>query len=216
MTATSSSTPGGRVSSFRWVSAACSSGRHAQLRRPPGHRLAQAHAAERVRLERDDYADIVFAFQVATPSPALRGPHDGQVRHAPRLLVAIIVWSLARWPTRRRLGSDRVAAMLSVVGLVYTGSVSGFIAARFVLGLANPGISRHRSAVAEWFPRRSAPGDRHLQFRHQRRALIVPLAVPWITVTYGWYWAFVATGAIGFFWLFLWWPLYKSPSTIRR
>ena len=32
-------------------------------------------------------------------------------------------------------------------------------------------------------------------------ALVTPLVVPWITLTWGWYWAFVATGAIGFLWL---------------
>ena len=34
-------------------------------------------------------------------------------------------------------------------------------------------------------------------------ALVTPLVVPWITLTWGWYWAFIATGALGFLWLAL-------------
>ena len=36
--------------------------------------------------------------------------------------------------------------------------------------------------------------------------------MPWITITWGWYWAFVATGAIGFFWLAWWWVGYRAPE----
>jgi ACS family hexuronate transporter-like MFS transporter len=40
--------------------------------------------------------------------------------------------------------------------------------------------------------------------------------VPWITLTWGWYWAFVATGAIGFLWLLAWVPLYRDADTHPR
>jgi ACS family hexuronate transporter-like MFS transporter len=40
--------------------------------------------------------------------------------------------------------------------------------------------------------------------------------VPWITVTFGWYWAFIITGLLGLLWLFLWWPLYNSPDRHPR
>ena len=41
---------------------------------------------------------------------------------------------------------------------------------------------------------------------------MTPLVVPWITLAYGWYWAFIATGAVGFLWLALWWALYHRPE----
>ena len=47
-------------------------------------------------------------------------------------------------------------------------------------------------------------------------AILAPLVVPWLTVTYGWQWAFVGTGAVGLFWLFFWIPLYKSPQNHPR
>jgi ACS family hexuronate transporter-like MFS transporter len=47
-------------------------------------------------------------------------------------------------------------------------------------------------------------------------AIITPLAVPWITLTWGWQWAFIATGALGFIWLALWLALYHSPEQHPR
>jgi ACS family hexuronate transporter-like MFS transporter len=44
---------------------------------------------------------------------------------------------------------------------------------------------------------------------------VTPLVVPWLTLVYGWPAAFVATGALGFAWLLLWWPLYSPPGSHR-
>jgi len=40
--------------------------------------------------------------------------------------------------------------------------------------------------------------------------------VPWIAITYGWPWAFVLTGAIGFIWLFFWLRMYRPPEEQPR
>jgi ACS family hexuronate transporter-like MFS transporter len=45
---------------------------------------------------------------------------------------------------------------------------------------------------------------------------VAPLVVPWITLTYGWQEAFIATGSIGFLWLGFWWFLYEVPQRSRR
>jgi ACS family hexuronate transporter-like MFS transporter len=42
--------------------------------------------------------------------------------------------------------------------------------------------------------------------------LITPIVVPWITLQWGWYWAFVITGALGLLWLALWIPMYAPPE----
>jgi MFS transporter, ACS family, hexuronate transporter len=163
-----------------------------------------------------DYADIVFAFQVAY-AIGLIAAGRMMDRLGTRLgfSLAIIIWSLAAMAHAEATWfGPGVAAMLSAVGLVYTGSVSGFIAARFVLGLGEAGnFPASIKAVAEWFPKKErALATGIFNSGTNVGALIVPIAVPWITITYGWYWAFIATGAIGFLWLFLWWPLYKSPE----
>ena len=43
-------------------------------------------------------------------------------------------------------------------------------------------------------------------------AILAPLTVPWIAITYGWQEAFIITGALGFVWLIFWWlGTSKSP-----
>lgn len=35
-------------------------------------------------------------------------------------------------------------------------------------------------------------------------AIVAPLLVPWIAIHWGWQWAFILTGAVGFVWLIFW------------
>jgi len=217
MTATSSSTPGGRVGSFRWVICGL-----LFLAATLNYVDRQVIGLLKPTLQSEfgwsemDYADIVFAFQVAYAIGLLfAGRMMDKFGTRLGFSVAIIVWSLAAMAHAEATWfGPGVAAMLSAVGLVYTGSVSGFIAARFVLGLGESGnFPASIKAVAEWFPKKErALATGIFNSGTNVGALVVPLAVPWITINYGWYWAFIATGAIGFFWLFLWWPLYKSPE----
>jgi ACS family hexuronate transporter-like MFS transporter len=167
-----------------------------------------------------DYADIVFAFQIAYAIGLLAaGRMMDRLGTRLGFAVAIIIWSLAAMAHAEATWfGPGVATMLSAVGLVYSGSVAGFIAARFLLGIGEAGnFPASIKAVAEWFPKKErALATGIFNSGTNVGALIVPLTVPWITYTWGWYWAFVATGAIGFFWLLLWWPLYKSPDKHPR
>jgi MFS transporter, ACS family, hexuronate transporter len=108
--------------------------------------------------------------------------------------------------------------MLGGFGLVYSTSVAGFIAARFLLGLGEAGsFPASIKAVAEWFPRRErALATGIFNSGTNVGALLTPLAVPWITVTLGWQWAFIATGSLGLVWLLFWWPTYRSPEVHAR
>jgi ACS family hexuronate transporter-like MFS transporter len=102
--------------------------------------------------------------------------------------------------------------------LTYTASVAGFIGARFLLGLGEAGnFPAAIKVVAEWFPKRERAFATGL-FNSGTNigALITPLVVPWITITWGWYWAFVATGAIGLLWLLAWLPIYRAPESHPR
>jgi ACS family hexuronate transporter-like MFS transporter len=42
--------------------------------------------------------------------------------------------------------------------------------------------------------------------------LLTPLAVPWIALHWGWQWAFVATGLLGFVWVAWWLWIYHPPD----
>jgi MFS transporter, ACS family, aldohexuronate transporter len=134
-------------------------------------------------------------------------------------VLAIVVWSLAAMAhAEATVFGPAAAAMLSAFGLVYSASVAGFIVARFMLGLGEAGnFPASIKVVAEWFPKRERAFATGL-FNSGTNvgALVAPLAVPWITLTWGWYWAFIVTGAIGFAWLLFWLPIYKEPEAHPR
>src|SRR5687768_2194586 len=167
-----------------------------------------------------DYADIVFAFQLAYAiGLLLAGGVVDRIGARRGFIVAIVLWSLAAMAHAEATAfGPAVAAVLSVIGLTYTASVAGFIAARFLLGLGEAGnFPASIKVVAEWFPKRErAFATGIFNSGTNIGALVTPLVVPWITLTFGWYWAFVATGAIGFLWLLAWLPLYGDPESHPR
>ena len=167
-----------------------------------------------------DYADIVFSFQLAYAiGLLLAGGIVDRIGARRGFVVAIVVWSLAAIAHAEATAFGPAAAsLLSVVGLTYTASVAGFITARFLLGLGEAGnFPAAIKVVAEWFPKRERAFATGL-FNSGTNigALITPLVVPWITLTWGWYWAFVATGAIGLLWVLAWLPLYHPPESHPR
>jgi ACS family hexuronate transporter-like MFS transporter len=92
------------------------------------------------------------------------------------------------------------------------------MAARLALGFGEAGnFPAAIKTVAEWFPKRErALATGIFNSGTNVGALITPIVVPFITYAYGWYWAFIATGALGFLWLLLWWPIYQHPDTHPR
>ncbi|MGE5198165.1 MAG: MFS transporter [Rhodospirillaceae bacterium] len=167
-----------------------------------------------------DYADIVFAFQIAYAiGLVLAGRLMDRLGTRLGFTIAIVIWSVAAMAHAEATWfGPGVAALLGMFGLAYSASVAGFMAARFMLGLGEAGnFPASIKAVAEWFPKRErALATGIFNSGTNVGALLSPLAVPWITVTYGWYWAFVATGLIGFLWIVLWWPIYRRPQEHPR
>jgi MFS transporter, ACS family, aldohexuronate transporter len=167
-----------------------------------------------------DYGDIVFAFQLAyAVGLLLAGRMMDRLGTKLGFTVAIVVWSIAAIAHAEvAFYGPAAAALLGLVGLSYSASVAGFIAARLALGFGEAGnFPAAIKAVAEWFPKRErALATGIFNSGTNVGALITPLAVPWITYSFGWYWAFIVTGALGFFWLFLWWPTYSSPEQHPR
>jgi MFS transporter, ACS family, aldohexuronate transporter len=167
-----------------------------------------------------DYGDIVFAFQLAyAVGLLLAGRMMDRLGTKLGFTVAIVVWSIAAIAHAEvAFYGPAAAAVLGLVGLSYSASVAGFIAARLALGFGEAGnFPAAIKAVAEWFPKRErALATGIFNSGTNVGALITPLAVPWITYSFGWYWAFIVTGALGFFWLFLWWPTYSSPEQHPR
>ncbi len=97
-------------------------------------------------------------------------------------------------------------------------STFGFLIVRGSLGLAESGnFPAAIKTVAEWFP----PKERALAtgiFNSGANvgAIIAPLTVPFIAQKWGWQWAFLLAGGIGFIWLLLWFFLYSLPQKNSR
>lgn len=93
-------------------------------------------------------------------------------------------------------------------------SVTGFIAARAALGFTEAGnFPAAIKGTAEWFPKKErALATGILNSGANIGAIIAPLTVPFIAIAWGWQWAFILTGAIGFIWLVLWQKYYTTPE----
>jgi ACS family hexuronate transporter-like MFS transporter len=119
-----------------------------------------------------------------------------------------------------RIGLAVAVVLWSVVNM-FTGlanSVSGFVAFRFILGIGEgvnwPGASK---AVAEWFP----DSERSLAVAifdsgSSVGGALAALVIPWIALAFGWRWAFVFSGLLGFVWLAAWLRIYHAPESHPR
>ncbi|OGU33545.1 MAG: hypothetical protein A2068_07805 [Ignavibacteria bacterium GWB2_35_6b] len=106
----------------------------------------------------------------------------------------------------------------AAIGHALASSVFGFGIARFFLGIFEAGnFPAAIKTVAEWFPKKErALATGIFNAGSNVGAIVAPLVVPWITITYGWQEAFIFTGAIGFLWLILWFWLYEKPEENKR
>ena len=163
-----------------------------------------------------DYGDLVFSFQLAY---AIGFLFAGRVmdRFGTKIgyALALTVWSIAAIATAwAPVYGAPVSAVLAVFGMKYGAAVAGFLLARFVLGLGEAGnFPAAIKTVAEWFPRRErALATGIFNAGTNVGAIITPLVVPFITVRYGWEWAFIGTGVIGLGWLVIWWLMYDRPE----
>ena len=164
-----------------------------------------------------DYADIIFAFQLAYAIAFLfAGRMIDWLGTKTGYVIALVVWSVAAMAhAEAPVFGPAAATVLSWFGLAYTASVAGFIVARLALGFGEAGnFPAAIKVTAEWFPRRErALATGLFNSGTNIGALLTPLVVPFITLHWGWYWAFVVTGALGFLWLLFWIPLYHPPDT---
>jgi ACS family hexuronate transporter-like MFS transporter len=163
-----------------------------------------------------DYGDIVFSFQLAYAIGYLfAGRIMDRLGTKKGFSLALIIWSLAAMATAEatRLGPS-VAFILGGFGLSYSSSVAGFLFVRFLLGLGESGnFPAAIKTVAEWFPRRERAFATGLfNAGTNIGAVVAPMTVPVITAAFGWYWAFIITGFLGFGWLVFWWALYDRPE----
>ncbi len=103
---------------------------------------------------------------------------------------------------------------LAAIGHSLVATVLGFAIARFVLGLGESGnFPAAIKTTAEWFPRKErAFATGIFNAGSNMGAILAPIIVPWITLRFGWRWAFIATGLLGVPWLISWLATYRTPQ----
>src|SRR5260370_42712928 len=120
----------------------------------------------------------------------------------------------------RRLGLALVMIFWGVVSLAHPGanSLSGFLMARIALGFGESGIfPASIKAVAEWFPAKErALATGIFNAGTNVGVILAGISVPWITLHFGWRWAFVIIGSLVFAWLPFWILLFPKPSDHPR
>lgn len=98
------------------------------------------------------------------------------------------------------------------------GAAAGFALARFALGLGEAGNFPPPSRLSPNGSRNANGALATGIFNSGTNvgALVTPLVVPWIASHWGWAWAFVLTGLLGFAWLALWLAAYRPPEQHPR
>ena len=148
-----------------------------------------------------DYGNLVFAFQAAYAVGLLiSGPVIDKVGARIGYAVAVAFWSLSSMAQ----------------GLVQ--SFAGFYTARWALGLNEAAVfPASLKAVAEWFPKKErAFAIGIMNAGTNVGAFVASLLVPWITLQWGWRWAFLLVGGLGFVWLAAWLWIYGRPEHHRQ
>ena len=148
-----------------------------------------------------DYGYIVTAFSAAYALGLLFvGRFIDKVGTKIGYSISIFIWSIA------------------AMGHALVKTVFGFGLARFALGIGESGnFPAAIKATAEWFPKKERAFATGL-FNSGANigAVVAPLVVPWITLTWGWQEAFIFTGLLGFIWIVLWVWLYEIPEKHKK
>src|SRR5262249_21167819 len=147
------------------------------------------------------YGDINAAFSTAYALGFLVvGRFIDRVGTRIGYMVSLVVWSLA------------------AAGHALARTPFGFGVARFLLGFGEAGnFPAAVKTTAEWSPRRErALATGIFNAGSNVGAIIAPLVVPVLALTWGWQAAFLATGLIGLVWVAFWLPLYDRPERHPR
>ena len=148
-----------------------------------------------------DYGNIVIAFQLSYAVGLLfAGKFIDKIGTKLGYAWATFLWSLA------------------AIGHAFANSTLGFGVARAFLGVTEAGnFPSAIKATAEWFPKKErALATGIFNSGTNIGAIVAPLTVPLIAEFWGWRWAFILTGMIGFIWLVLWFIYYEIPSKHKK
>ena len=132
---------------------------------------------------------------------------------------AIIIWSLAAIMHAFAIEiGGFFGSILSTMGFVVPISILGFMISRAFLAFGEAGnFPAAIKATAEYFPKKERSFATGI-FNSGANvgAILAPLTVPWMAVTWGWESAFIVVGAVGFIWMLFWLVFYDKPEEQKR
>lgn len=103
---------------------------------------------------------------------------------------------------------------IAAVGHAFAKGTFGFGFWRALLGVSESGnFPAANKTIAIWFPKKErAYATGIYNSGANVGAIIAPLTVPFIAMYWGWQWAFILTGVVGFIWLIFWFTIYRAPK----
>lgn len=118
-----------------------------------------------------------------------------------------------------RIGMTACIVWWSVVTMLHSFAVGPLSlgALRFLLGIGEPGnYPAALRATTTWFPKK----ERGLPVAVYSSgsalgAILAPPLIAWITLQFGWRFAFIVPGACGLVWVAVWLVIYRKPSEYR-
>ena len=179
-----------------------------------------------------DYGTITAAFSVFYAFVSLfAGKFIDWVGTRRGYLIAIFVWSLGAclhascgWLTMHIHGLQSLEAMRMVESgsamalAISSTSVWLFMACRVVLAVGESGnFPAAIKVTTEYFPKKDrALATSIFNSGASVGALVAPVTIPFLARAYGWEWAFVIIGALGFLWMGFWGAMYDKPEQSRH
>ena len=146
-------------------------------------------------------------------------------------IIAIGVWSAGAclhaacgWATMHIEGFESITAMRAVEAgsnaalAIATTSVYLFLLCRGILALGEAGnFPAAIKVTAEYFPKKDRAFATSLfNAGASVGALAAPLCIPPLAKHFGWEWAFIIIGALGFIWMFFWQFMYDKPEQSKH
>ena len=148
-----------------------------------------------------DYADIVFWFQAT-------------------YALFYAIWGRLMDKIGARWGLGIAFAIWQVGHILHGGArdLTHFIWARMLLGVGEAGgFPGGIKAVTEWFPKKErALATGLFNAGTNIGAIVTPLIVPALVLSFGWQMTFVITGLLGLIWLPIWLIVYRKPRDQKR
>lgn len=119
-----------------------------------------------------------------------------------------------RYGVRRGYAASIVAWSAAALSHAFVSTAAGFSFARAALGFGESGnFPAAIKATAEWFPKKErALATGIFNAGTNVGAVITPLVVPVIALSYGWRWSFVFTSVLSATWLVTWLRVYRAPE----